>query len=113
MTKKNNKKFHLAVDTGYHDSIGDNLIITMMQKRMTKKNKKSSTWRLIQDNYDNVDNNDNDGKNENNGKDKNNKKYFHLVADTGWILGIDTARRHTSASALATPELDFGTSISY
>ena len=40
MTKKNNKKFHLAVDTGYHDSIGDNLIITIMQKRMTKKNKK-------------------------------------------------------------------------
>ena len=74
MTKKNNKKFHLAVDTGYHDSIGDNLIITMMQKRMTKKNKKSSTWRLIQDNYDNVDNNDNDGKNENNGKDKKNDR---------------------------------------
>ena len=36
------------------------------------------------------------------------KKEVHLVADTGWILGIDTARRHTSASALATPELNFG-----
>ena len=39
---------------------------------------------------------------------KNDEKEFHLVADTGWILGIDTAGRHTSASALATPELNFG-----
>ena len=85
MTKKNNKKFHLAVDTGYHDSIGDNLIITMMQKRMTKKNKKSSTWRLIQDNYDNVDNNDNDGKNENNGKDKTIKSFtWWPIQDGSW-----------------------------
>ena len=100
MTKKNNKKFHLAVDTGYHDSIGDNLIITMMQKRMTKKNKKSSTWRLIQDNYDNVDNNDNDGKNENNGKDKNNKKR---VPPAGRYR-MDPGHRYREA-----PHFGFGT----
>ena len=35
--------------------------------------------------------------------DDDNENDFDRVSNTGWILGIDTARHHTSASALAKP----------